>query len=79
MTSSLLRRHGLVLALLLSVATASCSDDEGPARPPRIADTVDEDRSIEGLDRSTARVHVRESRKPGGDVIIVLHGGRGDD
>ena len=62
--------------------TPGCSDAESSAsdapasRPPP---TVDEDPGLEALELSATRVHVRELGNPAGDVIIVLHGGPGDD
>jgi len=70
-----------ILAISLSLSSG-CSDADSdsatpaPARPPL---TVDEDAALEALDLSTTRVHVRELGNPTGDVIIVLHGGPGDD
>lgn len=72
---------GWIVFLSLTL-TPGCSDAEGsapdapPLSPPP---TVDEDPRLEAVELSTTRVHVEELGNPAGDVIIVLHGGPGDD
>jgi proline iminopeptidase len=66
--------------LALSTTLGACGDDPGEGAPiEAVPKTVDEDPGLSALDLSSTRLHVRTVGKDDGDVIIVLHGGPGDD
>jgi proline iminopeptidase len=65
-----------------ALENAALEGEPAPGQEPVLAlvpPTVDEDDSLAAVDLSTTRVHVQEVGNRAGDVIIVLHGGPGDD
>src|SRR5262245_58383095 len=69
----------ITLAAVVVASTVGCDGDGAASATPLVPRTVTEDRALQALDLSGTRVHVRTMGNPKGRVLIVLHGGPGDD
>ena len=67
------------LSLLVMLVAGGCDwHDPGDARN-FVPATVDEDPTLEALDLRDTRLHVRVDGDPDDPLVVVLHGGPGDD
>lgn len=71
------RKRSAMLTLVLASFGAGCTDEVDA--PPHVEPTVDEDPRLDALSLSGTKLHVREFGDPKAPVIIMLHGGPGDD